>query len=80
MNTDLRRLSQWLKANRLSLNVNKTELMIFHSNTQKVDESVKFKLDGKRLLPSDSVKYLGILLDNYLQWSKQLDRAVMKLN
>ena len=80
MNTDLRRLSQWLKANRLSLNVNKTELMTFHSNTHKVDESVKFKLDGKRLLPSDSVKYLGILLDNYLQWSKQLDRAVMKLN
>ena len=73
MNTDLRRLSQWLKANRLSLNVNKTELMIFHSNTQKVDESVKFKLDGKRLLPSDSVKYLGILLDNYLQWPMKLN-------
>ena len=30
MNQDLKNLSQWLKANKLSLNVKKTELIIFH--------------------------------------------------
>ena len=45
MNTNLRRLSQWLKANNLLSNVKKTEPVIFHSNTKKVDESIEFKLD-----------------------------------
>ena len=55
-----------MKAKKLSLNVKKTELMIFDSNRKKVDESVKFKLGGKRLLPSDSVNYLSIVLDKHL--------------
>ena len=42
-------LPQWLKANKLSLNVTKTELIIFHSSSKKIDHSLKFKLDGKRL-------------------------------
>ena len=53
--------------------------MIFHSNIKIFDESVKFKFDRKRL-PSDSVKYLGILLDKHAQWSKQLNHIAMKLN
>ena len=32
MNFDLKNLSQWLKANKLSLNFTKTELIIFHSS------------------------------------------------
>ena len=80
MNTNLRRLSQWLKANNLLSNVKKTEPVIFHSNTKKVDESIEFKLDWKRLLPSDSIKNLGILLDKHLQWSTQLNHVTMKLN
>ena len=31
MNLDLQNLTQWLKANKLSLNVTKTELIIFQS-------------------------------------------------
>ena len=80
MNYDLKKLSQWLKANKLSLNVKKTELMIFHSNTKTIDQSVKFKLDGRRLNPSNTVKYLGVLLDPHLQWIKQLNHVRMKLN
>ena len=35
MNQDLKNLSQWLKARKLSLNVKKTELIIFHPKTLK---------------------------------------------
>ena len=35
MNQDLKILSQWLKANRLSLNVKKIELIIFHPKMTK---------------------------------------------
>ena len=49
LNKDLKSLSQWLKANKLSLNISKTKLIIFHRNTASIDHTLKLKLDGKRL-------------------------------
>ena len=63
LNKDLKSLSQWLKANKLCLNISKTELIIFHRNKASIDHTLKLKLDGKRLSPSQSVKYLGVILD-----------------
>ena len=80
MNLDLKNLSQWLKSNKLSLNVTKTELIIFHSVSKKTDHSLKFKLDGKRLTQTDTVKYLGVLLDDHLLCSKQINHVATKLN
>ena len=65
MNLDLKNLSQWLKANKFSLNVTKKELIIFHSCSTKMGK------DGKRLTQTYTVKYLGFLLDDYLLRSKQ---------
>ena len=42
MNLDLKNLSQWLKANKLSLNVTKTELIIFHPSSKKTDPSQNY--------------------------------------
>ena len=80
MKLDLKNLSQWLKANKLSLNFSKTELIIFYSSSKKIDHNLKFKLDGKRLTPTSTVKYLGVLLDEHLLWSKQINHVTAKLN
>ena len=80
LNKDLKSLSQWLKANKLCLNVSKTELIIFHRNTAIIDHTLKLKLDGKRLSPSQSVKYLGVILDEHLQWNDQIAQVKVKLN
>ena len=42
VNHDLKNLSQWLKANKLCLNVKKTEL-VFWQKKKPLDHSVKFK-------------------------------------
>ena len=70
MNPDLKNLSQWVKANKLSLNVMKTEFTIFHSSSKKTEHSLKFIIDGKRLTQNDIVKYCGVLSDDHLLWSK----------
>ena len=80
VNKDLSNLSNWLRANKLSLNVKKTELAIFRPRKLKIDHSFKFKLDGKRLVPTDSVKYLGALIDEHLLWNKQIAKIKMRLN
>ena len=59
MNQDIKNFTQQLKANKLSLNIKKTELIIFHPKNTKLDYSVKFKLSDKRPNPISTVKYLG---------------------
>ena len=80
MNTDHKTLSQCLKANKLSLNATKAELITFHSSSKNADHSLKFKLNGKRLTQTDTVNYLGFLLNDHLLCSKQIDHFATKLN
>ena len=80
MNHDLRKLSMWLRANKLSLNIEKTEIVVFQRQNTKLNNSFKIKLDGKRLFPISSVKYLGVLVDEHLTQSSLISHAQMKLN
>ena len=90
INLDLKYLCNWLKANKISLNASKTEVLIFrHPNKpiiykKKKDEQtkpfdIKIKIDGKKIEPSTHVKYLGILIDSHLNWNFQADEVVTKL-
>ena len=80
VNYDLKNLSNWLKANKISLNVGKTELVLFTSSKKQLDCDLKIKLNGKRLYETDSVKYLGIQIDKRLTWKQHINHAALKLN
>ena len=79
VNADLKRLVNWLNANKISLNVKKTEMVIFKSKQKKFEGDLKIKLSGKRLYPTESVKYLGVKIDTNLSWQYVNDLSV-KLN
>ena len=66
VNIDLKSLYKWLLANKISLNCSKTELMIFQKVRQKSNFNLKIKLNGLKLYPSESIKYLGVYLDSSL--------------
>ena len=55
-------------ANKISLNASKTELIIFRDSKKTSKHELKIKIDGKKLIPSKFVKYLGILIDCHLKW------------
>ena len=87
INIDLKLLCKWLKANKISLNASKTELIIFRDPRKKISFDLKIKVDGKKLFLCDSVKYLGILIDCHLNWnahetalSPKLSRAIGMLS
>ena len=80
LNLDLENLCKWLIANKISLNKGKTELIIFRNGKKEIDYDLKIKINGKRLFPSDSVKYLGVYLDSHLNWNKQCDILASKLS
>ena len=66
VNQDLKNLTNWLKANKICLNVSKTEVVLFKLSRKLADVPLKLKLNGKRLYPTNLVKYLGINIDENL--------------
>ena len=55
LNQDLRIMSDWRKANRLCLNVDKSKLLIFKSRKNFIDNNdISIKLNGCKLVPTDS--------------------------
>ena len=63
-NTDLKNLSNWLNACKISLNVKKIETNIFKSRRKKYEGVIK--LNRQRLYSSNNVKYLSIRIDENL--------------
>ena len=62
-----------------SLDVQKTELIVKSPRKVLLDE-INIKLGGKRLYPSNSIKYLGIKIDRFLHWHDQVNSTAVKLN
>ena len=58
VNGDMKHLNNWLSANKISLNVEKTELVIFKSPRKVLLDETKIKLSGKSLYLSNSPKLL----------------------
>ena len=80
VNLDLKNLTYWLNANRISLNVRKIVLVIFKHQRKKLDSRIKIKLNCKRLYPSKSVKYLDIKMDENLNWRQHIHDITIRLN
>ena len=68
VNLDLKYLCKWLKANKISLNASKTEILIWRHPNKPINYDLKLRIDGKKIIPSCFVKYLGILIDCHLNW------------
>ena len=59
VNLDVKILTYWLNANKISLNVKKTELVIFKHQRKKLDSPIKTKLSRKRLYPLNRLNILA---------------------
>ena len=80
MTKDLRSLSKWLNANKIFLNIAKTEVLIFKHKGRIFDFDIKLKLCGKKLFTSEYVKYLGVILDECLRGKFHINQLCLKLN
>ena len=80
-NTELKSVSTWLRLNKLSLNTGKTELIFFHSKRHTLNyDGIYINFNGKRLIPVDHIKYLGMFIDKYLSWDYHVQQLSKKLS
>ena len=80
VNKDLKSLVSWLSANKISLNKDKTEVIFFRKPLSKIPPQTKIKLNGKRIIPSKNIKYLGVILDEHLSGEPHANELLKKLN
>ena len=78
INRELSEVSNWFKANKLSVNATKTNYMIMGTQhmTSMEDQSVSnvdIILDKTKLKRVDKTKFLGVTIDENLSWKNHID-------
>ena len=66
LNSTLTNVATWLKANKLSLNVDKSNLLLFTLKKKQKSANINIHLGDDKLEPKDYAKYLGAYIDNKL--------------
>ena len=80
VNADLKKLYDWLCANRLSRNSGKSEFLVFRPPRHKTYERFTLKLHYSKLFEFQKIKYLGLILDNKLDWKGHIAELTKKLS
>ena len=80
VNKELRHIKKWLDANKLALNVDKTNFVIFHSPQNSLNDIVNIKIGNQHVKQAKYVKFLGLLLDEHLSWKYHLSELSKKLS
>ena len=74
---ELSTLSDWFKANKLTLNVDKSVFLLFNRSGRKQIEQLK--LGDEVIRRVSTTKFLGTWIDDYLNWKTHMSKLLGKL-
>ena len=80
INKELKKLRTWLIVNRLSLNIAKTNFVVFHPYNKPLNQKITLKIHKNAITEKDHVKYLGIMIDSTLTWRIHIENLSSKLS
>ena len=67
-----------MTANKLTLNVSKSNFIIFHNKANKTKHSLDLNINGENLKQKVSTRYLGLLTDDQLNWKHHIEQLNKK--
>ena len=62
-----------MKTNKLSVNIDRTNYVIFQSKQKKITQDLSLSIDDKLITRKQQVKFLGVLLDQNLSWKPHIN-------
>jgi len=81
VNNELAMASDWFKANKLSLNLAKTNYIVFRSNKKPIPTSANvLKIDDTIIPQVSSSKFLGVHIDQHLKWNIHITEIAKKIS
>ena len=79
LNAELKKIVEWLKANKLSLNIAKTHFMIFQPKKKNCSANIEIHIDDSPIQRIRECKFLGIIIDENLSWRSHIAYLKKKL-
>ncbi len=79
LNNELSMVNNWLKVNKLSLNIKKSKYMIFHTNKKKF-QSLTLNIDNDNIERVAEFNFLGLTLDEHLTWKCDVNKISNKIS
>ena len=81
LNQELSSISLWMKANKLSVNTNKTNYVIFKPKQKKLKTiMIPLMFNENKLTQKRVVKFLGVFIDENLSWKFHIDHVCKKVS
>ena len=83
MNDEISKLNSWLIANKLSLNIAETELMLIGSRQRlqtQNNQHMEIQVEGKIIKQVEETISLGVHIDNNLSWKKHVNEISKKVS
>ena len=74
---DISLLLDWFRANKLTLNLSKTQFLLFKTHTNV--KSFNIEIHDIIIHPSNSCKFLGVILDEKLDWTPHINDRILKI-
>ena len=71
VNSELDKLNTWFMVNKLSLNVSKTNYILF--GNRKVHSDLDIKIHNDKITRVSETKFLGVWIDEKLNWKKHVE-------
>ena len=79
-NSELNKLSAWFKANKLSLNLKKTNFMLFKPRQKKYHFPMQISVNEQRIEQVKETVFLGVVLDEHLTWKPHISQVAGKIS
>ena len=78
-NEELIHIVHWLNANRLSLNIDKTNFMVFKPKN-KNDDIPDIIINNSQIDQVTKAKFLGVIIDSNLKWTDHIKHVTQKIS
>ena len=79
LNIELNNVSNWLIANKLSLNVDKSNALVFRNKNANDEQMINLNINGTLIAEKKFAKYLGVFFDNKMAWKTHIEHITSKL-
>ena len=81
INLELKKITDWLAVNKLSLNVKKTKFMIFHYRQRNISSYIpEIKIDDMTIERVHDFNFLGLTLDENMSWKAHTHKITNKIS
>ena len=80
VNVELSKLSEWFKANNLSIDVKKSNYLIFKPRQKRQTFDLDLEINNHKIDHVKEVVFLGVVLDEHLSWTPHISHVAGKIS